>query len=62
MVTFSAAIASKQRYLARVSQLLSRPLSWAICGPLGHLAGGIYDWLMLLTRFAWAKARRVPLD
>jgi hypothetical protein len=40
---------------------LTRPERLAaaiVTGPAGHLAAGLTDWAVLLTRFAWAKARR----
>jgi hypothetical protein len=30
---------------------------WLIFGPVGHLAGGVADWLELLARYWWARAR-----
>ncbi|MGI8558645.1 MAG: hypothetical protein ACR2ND_10095 [Solirubrobacteraceae bacterium] len=46
-----------QRYLHGVLALPERLLTWVICGPLGHLLAGLADWLVLLARFGWAKAR-----
>jgi hypothetical protein len=30
---------------------------WLVFGPLGHLVGGVADWLELLTRYWWARVR-----
>ncbi|MBA2514692.1 MAG: hypothetical protein H0V26_10270 [Solirubrobacterales bacterium] len=34
-----------------------RLAAWLICGPLGHLAAGVVDWLALLARYGWARVR-----
>jgi hypothetical protein len=31
--------------------------AWIVTGPLGHLYGGLADWVTLLARCAWARAR-----
>jgi hypothetical protein len=33
-------------------------LAWLYTGPLGHVAAGIADWIELLARYAWSRARR----
>jgi hypothetical protein len=35
----------------------SRVAAWIVTGPLGHLYGGAMDWVTLLARYAWARAR-----
>ncbi len=35
----------------------TRLAAWIVTGPVGHLYGGVADWLGLLTRLAWARAR-----
>ena len=30
--------------------------TWLVCGPLGHLAAGVTDWVVLLIR--WRLAER----
>lgn len=34
-----------------------RLAAWWITGPLGHFAGGFADWLQMLGRWLWARAR-----
>ena len=34
----------------------TRFATWLVCGPLGHLAAGVIDWALLLTR--WQLAER----
>jgi hypothetical protein len=36
----------------------TRVLAWIYTGPLGHLYGGLADWITLLSRLAFARARR----
>jgi hypothetical protein len=38
----------------------ARVATWLVCGPLGHLAGGVTDWAILFVRWqrAAAQARR----
>jgi hypothetical protein len=36
----------------------TRALAWIYTGPLGHLYGGVVDWLLLLWRLALARARK----
>jgi len=31
--------------------------AWLATGPLGHLYAGVVDWVVLLARLAWARAR-----
>jgi hypothetical protein len=31
--------------------------AWLLTGPLGHFAAGVVDWLVLLGRWASARAR-----
>jgi len=33
----------------------TRFAGWLVCGPLGHLAGGVTDWAVLLVRWQLAK-------
>jgi len=35
----------------------TRFAAWLVTGPVGHLAGGFLDWLGLLGRYLWARAR-----
>jgi hypothetical protein len=42
---------------ARRLDLLTRARAWAYTGPLGHLYGGLADWLGLLGRLALARVR-----
>jgi hypothetical protein len=34
-----------------------RLAAWLVTGPLGHLAAGVVDWLVLAGRWAVARAR-----
>jgi hypothetical protein len=34
-----------------------RLAAWLVTGPVGHLAAGVVDWLVLLGRWAWARTR-----
>ena len=34
-----------------------RVAAWLLTGPLGHLAAGVVDWLVLFRRWAWARMR-----
>jgi len=34
-----------------------RVAAWLVTGPLGHLWGGVCDWLELAVRYAWARVR-----
>jgi hypothetical protein len=37
--------------------------AWLITGPLGHLAAGMADWVVMLSRYWWARARgREPFE
>jgi hypothetical protein len=41
--------------------LRDRLAARVVTGPLGHLWGGVCDWLELLLRYAWARVRgRAP--
>ncbi len=40
----------------------ARAAAWVVTGPPGHLWGGLADWVTLLARYAWARARGVPMD
>jgi hypothetical protein len=31
--------------------------AWLVTGPVGHLVAGVADWLTLLARWGWARAR-----
>jgi hypothetical protein len=31
-----------------------------VTGPLAHLYAGLVDWVVLLARWQWARARRRP--
>jgi len=37
--------------------LWTRVAAWLVTGPVGHLYGGLADWAVLATRWAWARAR-----
>jgi hypothetical protein len=37
--------------------VISRIRGWLVFGPLGHLAAGTLDWIELLARYWWARAR-----
>jgi hypothetical protein len=39
----------------------TRLAAWLYTGPLGHLYAGLADWVALLTRYWWTRARRRPL-
>jgi hypothetical protein len=34
-----------------------RLLAWLITGPVGHLLAGLADWVTMLARYWWARAR-----
>ena len=34
-----------------------RAAAWYVTGPLGHLVAGVADWVTLLSRYLWARAR-----
>ena len=38
----------------------TRVATWLVCGPLGHLAAGVTDWVVLVVRWQLAarQARR----
>jgi hypothetical protein len=40
-----------------VRLVLRRGAAWVVTGPLGHLYAGLADWLELLLRYLWARAR-----
>ncbi len=31
--------------------------AWVVTGPLGHLYAGVVDWVVVLSRYARARAR-----
>jgi hypothetical protein len=35
-----------------------RVAAWVLTGPLGHLWGGVCDWVELLGRYWWARVLR----
>lgn len=35
----------------------TRIAAWLLTGPVGHLVAGATDWVTLLARYAWARAR-----
>ena len=35
----------------------TRVAAWLVTGPVGHTYGGVADWAILATRWAWARAR-----
>jgi len=37
-----------------------RIAAWLVTGPLGHLWAGACDWVELLARYWWARARGRP--
>jgi hypothetical protein len=37
--------------------LRRRFFAWLVTGPLGHFAAGMTDWIVMLTRYWWARAR-----
>jgi hypothetical protein len=39
-----------------------RLAAWLVTGPVGHFAGGLADWLTLLLRWGWARARGRRLE
>jgi hypothetical protein len=39
-----------------------RLLTWLITGPLGHLYSGVADWVTLLVRYGWARARKREIE
>jgi len=40
-----------------VARMLRRLAAWLVTGPLGHFVAGVVDWLALLARWAWSRAR-----
>ena len=34
-----------------------RLAAWIVCGPIGHLVGGVADWMVMLSRYWLARAR-----
>jgi hypothetical protein len=42
---------------ARRLPLSTRLAAWLYTGPLGHLYGGVADWVELLSRFAVSRVR-----
>jgi hypothetical protein len=47
---------------ARPLPLRDRFQAWLVTGPVGHLYAGVADWLSLLARYAWARARGREID
>jgi hypothetical protein len=43
---------------ARRLSASTRALAWIYTGPLGHLYGGLVDWVVLLWRLVLARARK----
>ena len=35
--------------------------AWLYTGPVGYLYGGLADWLELMARYWWARARGRPI-
>jgi hypothetical protein len=35
----------------------TRLAAWLYTGPVGHLAAGVADWVTLLARLVWSRAR-----
>ncbi|HEX8102574.1 MAG TPA: hypothetical protein VF533_08180 [Solirubrobacteraceae bacterium] len=35
-----------------------RLAAWVVCGPLGHLYGGVADWVELFLRWQWEERFR----
>jgi hypothetical protein len=33
-----------------------------VTGPLAHFYAGVVDWVVLFTRWQWARARSRPVD
>jgi len=43
--------------------LRTRIAAWLLTGPAGHLVAGATDWVTLLARYGWARARgRTPFS
>ena len=40
----------------------TRAAAWLYTGPLAHLYGGAADWLTMLARYWWARARKRPIE
>ena len=40
-----------------VGRVMWRAAAWVVTGPVGHLVAGLIDWLTLVARWAWARAR-----
>jgi hypothetical protein len=36
---------------------MTRVAGWLVCGPLGHLAAGVVDWVVLLVGWRLAERR-----
>ena len=37
--------------------LQRRLIAWLVTGPVGHFAAGMADWVVMLARYWWARAR-----
>jgi len=35
----------------------TRVAAWLLTGPVGHAVAGFSDWLVLLSRYVWARVR-----
>lgn len=42
--------------------LPERAAAHVLTGPIGHLAAGLADWVVLLSRYWWARIRGRRLD
>jgi len=41
---------------------VERVAARVLTGPVGHLVAGLSDWVVLLSRYWWARARGRPLS
>ena len=48
------AMSGRERYRP---PMRARLATWLVTGPVGHLVAGAIDWLALLGRYGWARAR-----
>ncbi len=37
--------------------LRRRSIAWLLTGPVGHFVAGMADWVVMLARYGWARAR-----
>jgi hypothetical protein len=42
--------------------LKRRLAAWLITGPIGHLVAGLADWVTMLARYWWARAKGMDLS